>query len=391
MRSIRTVARAGLLAAVAASLVVSPVAARGPRPANDARASAVSVSTLPFSATVDVSRLTREPTDPGPYCVNGGSVWYRYDSPDRRILTVSASGGTIPTAVEIYRIHEADLLLQGCSYGFMETAPSFEVDAGATYLFMLGPSDATATRGTVSLTLSTPGDPPAHDVKAGALRISVGETLESDSTGGTRDADDFSPCSPNAGATMWHRVDATVDGRLGVSVSAGGYSPVANVGRQTATGIEALACINGSDVPIFFEVTAGSTYWILTANATGLAGGPYSLSLFDAPRIVPTVAIGQGSVDRSTGAATISGTLTCSESAQIALAVLISQRDASGSNFATPYLPCGIEPTDWSVTVVPASGSFGPGPADVVAGGTAFTQFDSGSSEAESTIVLKGN
>jgi hypothetical protein len=306
------------------------------------------------------------------------------------MITATTIGSDVPAGLEIYRQTATSLQLVGCAYDFMTFPVAFQVEPGATYLIMAGPTATTAERGTIRVSVDTYGTPPAHDAMAGALDIEPGTTLESNSTAGTYDSEDFGSCQPG-GATMWHRFVPTSDGRFRASVHADDYFPVLNVGEQTANGIAPMGCVNASDVPTFFDVLGGRTYYLLVGNATGLQGGPYSLTVAAAPRIVPTVTIDEtGSVDRQTGAATISGTATCSEPANLALGVIVTQRGIRGSAFPPDPVECDSVPVRWSATVLPDTGAFGPGPADVLAGGTAFTEFDHGSAETTSQVTLRG-
>lgn len=384
------VIRVAVLIAIFGLIFSAPAAAaRGPRPANDDQAAAISVNVLPFSSTVDGSRITRVAGDPGPYCFNGGTVWYSFSNLDRRMVTVSTIGSEVPAGIEVYRQSDSGLQLITCAYDFMTVASAFQAEPSTTYLVMAGPTSASATRGTIKISVDTYGTPPAHDPKAGALDINPESTLDSDSTAGTTDSDDFQACGPS-GATMWHRFVPSGDGRYRASVNTEGYFPMLTVGEQTSGGIVPLGCVSASDSPTFFDVRAGRSYYLLVGNATGSQGGLYHLTLAAAPRIVPTVTIdGAGSIDRAVGAAVISGLVSCSEAADFALGVFVSQRDVQGSVFPADRISCGPAPVRWNATVVPGAGAFGPGPADVLAGGTAFTQFDHGSAETSASVTLR--
>jgi len=382
--------RVACLLAVLGLVLGAPIAsARGPQPVNDAQAAAIAVEVLPMSAMVDVSRITRDPGDPGPYCFNGGTVWYSLTNVDRRMVTVSTIGSEVPAGVEVYRVTESGLQLITCAYDHMTFASAFQAEPSTTYLLMAGPTSASAARGTFKLTVDTFGTPPSHDTKAGALDITPETTLDSDSTAATTDPDDSQPCGPSR-ATVWHRFVPTSDGRYRAQVNAEGFSPSLTVGRQTADGILPLACVNASDSPTFFPVSAGQTYYLLVGDATGPRGGPYHLTLASAPPIVPTLTIDRaGSVDRGSGAAVVSGSVTCSEPASLRLGVFVSQRGVQGSVFPADPIACGPAPVAWSAAVLPEAGSFSAGPADVLAGGTAFTQVDYGSAEASATVTLR--
>jgi hypothetical protein len=379
-----------LTAVVVLVLCATDSVARGPRPVNDDQAAAVAISVLPFSATVDVSRVTRDPNDPGPYCFDGGTVWYSFTSADRRMLTASTIGSEVPAGLEVYRQTDSGLQLVTCAYDFQTFASAFQVEPATTYFFMAGATAASATRGTIAVSIDTYGAPPAHDVKAGALYVTPGTTLVSDSTAATNDSDDF-PGYSSGRATVWHRFVPTSDGRYSASVNADGFYPALNVGEQTASGVVPLGFISGPDLPAFFEVNSNQTYYLLVGNETGFIGGPYRLTVAAAPPVLPTVTIDRsGSIDRGSGGAVISGTVTCSEAANFRLGVIVTQRDVQGSVFPAEPISCGTTPVQWSATVLPGAGAYGGGPANVRAGGTAYTQFDNGSAETSAKVTLSG-
>jgi len=381
---------AALSAVVVLALSATSAAARGPRPANDDQAASTPIAVLPFTESVDVSRITRNAGDPTLNCFNGGTVWYSFASTDSRMLTVSTIGSEVPAGAEVYRQTATGLQPITCAYDFQTFASMFQVEPATTYLIMVGPASASSTRGTITISVDTYGTPPAHDSKAGAIDVAPGATLESDSTGSTKDSDDFGQCY-TPGATVWHRFVAPADGRYSASVTANGFEPVLNVGEQTPAGIVPGGCVSGSSAPTFIEVMSGRTYYLLVGSGTGLQGGPYSLTVAAAPPVVPTVTIAaSGSTVRENGGAVISGTVVCSEAASFRLVVIVAQGTVQGSAFPVDPIACGLSPIGWSATVVPSSGAFKPGPTDVIAGGTAYTQSDYGSAETSASVTLRG-
>jgi hypothetical protein len=108
-------------------------------PANDNFDNAVNVTSLPFSATVDITDATSVSNEPQ-YCnYSPNTAWYSFTPTETIKVRADTQGGAIPGNINIYRAADAgfpDLQFIGCT-GF-GGATSFLAEAGQTYYLQVG-------------------------------------------------------------------------------------------------------------------------------------------------------------------------------------------------------------------------------------------------------------
>lgn len=109
----------------------------------------------------------------------------------------------------------------------------------------------------------------------------------------------------------------------------------------------------------------GVTYYIRVADYYGQGGGSLAFSARRGATVDALTIGSSGLLDRASGSVTVSGSVTCSEPATVVLSLGIEQRHAQGA--AEAEVPCSQTPSTWSVLVLPLSGRFVPGPAQVSA------------------------
>jgi PKD domain-containing protein len=142
-----------------------------PAPANDNFASAVAISSLPFSDTQDTTGATLEAGEPSPSCFGAavGTVWYSFTPTTTE--TVSATGSPYYQAgIVAYSGSSLSNLTQlPCGVGGITT---FRAQAGQTYYFQVAGSYS--QRGVITFNLALtpppvvqffyyPGDPSIYD------------------------------------------------------------------------------------------------------------------------------------------------------------------------------------------------------------------------------------
>ena len=158
---------------------------------------------------------------------------------------------------------------------------------------------------------------PSNDVFSGAAPLSVGTSLSLDTTQATTDADDAqlnASCgAPATDASVWYSYSPAADGAVVVDVSSSTYAAGVLVATGTQGSLTSIACGPGA---VVFSASAGTTYSILVIDDQvdgGGNGGTLNLSMSGLPD-APTVAVTVdpvGFVNAKTGAATLSGTITC--------------------------------------------------------------------------------
>lgn len=168
------------------------------------------------------------------------------------------------------------------------------------------------------------------------------------------------------GHTVWYQFTPTQDLRINVSTVGSDFDP--NVFAYTGSrgSLTRVAC-NFLPASMTFEAKAGQTYFIIAGSSNGDPGGNLVLSV-DLSLEVSITIDPVGTVNPSTGVATISGTVACSRSAFFELGGEVQQRNAiasQGSLFASSGCD-GV--TRWEGEVTAETGKFVPGTAQVSAG-----------------------
>lgn len=145
----------------AVALAAEPAQAQPP--SNDDFANATTISSLPFSDTVDTTEATSEPVDAEVVAACGVSVtatktvWYSYTAPSDQFVAVDTSGSDYPVGVGVVTGGPGSFSAVSCFTGF----GSFSALAGQTYY--LGIADiGSGTGGTLTLSVTAP-EPPTVD------------------------------------------------------------------------------------------------------------------------------------------------------------------------------------------------------------------------------------
>jgi hypothetical protein len=226
--------------------------------------------------------------------------------------------------------------------------------------------------------------PPANDTSAGATVIgSIPYSTTEDTTGATADPIDVqvgaacglapSP-SPAPDFSVWFNYTPTVDQTIQVDTSGSNYTTATGVVTGSPGSFHQAACFAGQGT---FSVTAGQTYHMLIVDlGTAPTGGTLKLSVTLAPPPPPPPSAHlelnrTGHVDPETGAATITGTLTCTGlfglvQMQLTQGTGNEERTGFGGTSATA---CNGMPQPWSIAVIPSTRSFVAGSAIVNATG----------------------
>ncbi len=191
------------------------------------------------------------------------------------------------------------------------------------------------------------------------------------------------------------RVTCPADGLRAVSASS------THPGNDTFSGATAITSIPFSTTEDTTQATfdsADSAAVIDVAQLGGGGGGTLSLALNALADPISAFAIdSSGSFDKSTGAATVTGTITCSPGA-FAFGSGQINTDAHGRNasigsipffgYAVGGLTCDGTSHQWSLTVTPPSGQFKGGPvtASLNVGASGLL---CGSRQLTQTVTLK--
>lgn len=161
--------------------------------------------------------------------------------------------------------------------------------------------------------------------------------------------------------------------------------------------IECVAsAVNSSG--IFFDATAGETYFFMVGSSSGGPGGNLVFNVVDMSPFDLEVSIDPtGKVSPSTGLATVSGTVSCSEDSSF-LNVFgdVTQR-AGRANITASFAESifcagGEEPTSWSFTFEGQNGRFVGGRASVTVSAFGCDIDETCDEDQESkTVQLRGS
>lgn len=238
--------------------------------------------------------------------------------------------------------------------------------------------------------------PPPNDDVASPTVVGVPDSLMQDTIEATADATDPDlTCAPPAGATVWFSFTSTADQRVEFNTFGSDYDTTLSAYLGSPSIDTELACNDDAAEDLTsrvrFDVAAGQTYLIMVGSFGGSPGGTLMLqSDIAAPPIELALTIDpRGTVVPRTGAATISGTLTCSQPALVGLDALLTQR--IGRVRIQGYSGAAIEcagTTTWELPISADNGLFTAGKADAQA--FAFSFDDDIFTEAFEQVRLTG-
>ena len=249
-----------------------------------------------------------------------------------------------------------------------------------------------------SLVLAAPvfAAAPSNDLFGGATAASIGFSESLDTTEATTDADDAeanAECgAPATDASVWYTL-AGSDTGIVVDVSSSDYPAGVIVVSGDPGSFVFEAC--GPDATAFFA-SSGTTYSILAfddqEDGSG-NGGNLEITVAEIPP-PPTVDVTVDPVGQfhKDGTATISGTVTCSGSADFSF-IEVSVRQTVGRIFINGFggtdFECDGETHAWSAEVFPDNGTFKGGRTASVTIATSCGVFDCGEDFEETIVRLR--
>jgi hypothetical protein len=206
--------------------------------------------------------------------------------------------------------------------------------------------------------------------------IPFAETIDTfEATADADDAEANAQCgAPAVDASVWYEYTATSDGGLLVDVSGSSYSAGIIVATGSPGNLSVIACAAPA---LGLKTAVGETYAILIFDYQGDGGGDggsLSITIADVPP-PPEVEVtvnSNGRFDARTGAATVSGTATCSgadESGHGFIEFQLSQSVGRFKVFGWGFaeFACDGGTHGWTAEIVSGDGKFAGGKATLVA------------------------
>jgi hypothetical protein len=257
--------RSALVIAIAALALVLPSAGSAAPPLNDDLASAISVGSLPYSDSVDLTEATVEGGEPGGGCWPiGGSSWYQIQPAQNVALRITSSA-FLDRTINVYRQVGSGfggLSFVGCSYSFQSDL-LVQLSAGANYYIQVSRTPWTGG-GNLTLNLEALA-PPSNDAFADAHAIALGNSEIVDMRASTVEGSEPTPSGLGAfQGTAWWFFVAPESGSMLVSMLQFNCCGSPNVGVYTGGSVGSLSEIpvTRSGNRVIFTATQGHTYRI---------------------------------------------------------------------------------------------------------------------------------
>lgn len=246
-------------------------------PAEDDRAKARVITSLPFQRTVSTLGATRQGSEPEPPCFDqwepASTVWYRFAPAQDTTLRVNALASDPQVVIGVYRLSGGVPLPEGCN-------PSGNIAVsllgGRSYLIQAG--GVFGYSGNLRLAFSKV-TPPANDAKAHAKVVGA---LPFDASLGTRNAtmtagEADSACDAGTGQTVWYSITPGTDKALRAYSSGSGFDANIAVFRKNGGSLVPVACnYQKSEVDdhasVAFRAVAGTTYLLQVGGRDGASG-----------------------------------------------------------------------------------------------------------------------
>ncbi len=228
---------------------------------------------------------------------------------------------------------------------------------GGTYLLTFTGVDALGNNGgTFTQITVIPPPPPNDDFNNATVIASIPFSVSEDASTATTAPDD--PFCFGANQTLWFTFTPNTNIRLEANTFGSNYDTTLSVYTGTRGALTSIACNDDAggtlQSRVRFDAVAGTTYHFMVSSLSPVSSTALVFNLLQAPppfTFVPSVSQ-FGSVDPTTGTATINGTITCSQPAFVSISGQLKQVRAGTpiSGFFFAFVACNGA-TPWSVTV----------------------------------------
>lgn len=244
-------------------------------PPNDSFSNADTIDQLPFSASVDLTAATIEPSEPQPCYFMDKSIWYKFTPDEDMVLQADTQGSTINNRnIAVYQSSGpgiTDLSFLKCSIFSIDTA-TFTAQAGQTYYFQVG--NAFGDSGVVQFNLQRL-EPPSNDDLANAEPVnSLPFSSSVNNSAGSLEPDEPQSCGLTMGNTAWYSFspDETMTVRAASHGQViGSVLAVYSSTGQSFTDLQFIRCTNiGSSTTFLAE--AGQNYYLQVGGVFGESG-----------------------------------------------------------------------------------------------------------------------
>jgi hypothetical protein len=241
-----------------------------------------------------------------------------------------------------------------------------------------------------------PPPPPNDDFGSATVVRSIPSTVTEDVTNATVAPDD--PFCVTRNQTVWFTFTPTQNIRLEANTFGSNYDTTLSVYTGSRGALTQIACNDDSNGTlqsrVRFNAVAGTTYFFMVSSFFRVNPANLVLNVLEAPPLLtinPTV--NQfGSIDASIGAATISGSVSCSRQAFVTLSGQVKQTRGGVpiTGFFSVFLPCD-GPTPWSANIQTTTTLFHGRAADLFTGGQADVSATASAFDFENGVFVQTN
>jgi hypothetical protein len=285
----------------------------------------------------------------------------------------------------------ASFVDNGDNTGTLNWTPSSSL-AGNFFVTFQGDNLSGNTGVAVTEISVIPVPPPNDDFNAPTVIPSMPFTTSQNVTNATSAFDD--PFCSGQTQTVWFAFTPTQNMVIEANTFGSNYDTTLSVYTGSRGSLTQLACNDDSgslQSRIRFNAVAGTTYYFMVSSFSFFpvfnANLVFNLVPGPQPLVIAPSVIKFGSVDPSTGAATISGSVSCSQQAFVTISGQLKQTHGPSSTFGffSVFVPCNGS-TPWSASIQTVGQTFHGraladlftgGPADITASASAF-DFENG-------------
>jgi hypothetical protein len=232
---------------------------------------------------------------------------------------------------------------------------------------------------------------PSNDAFANARLVTLGFSETLDTTEATIEEIDaqVNETCPTLGtdASVWYALEGT-GSRVLIDARASDYTAVMTVVSGSPGNFTFVTC-GAENASFVSEPGVHYTVMVTDAPEGGRGdGGILNIAFIESlmPRITYSVDE-QGTLDASSGSATISGSYTCSAGARFAISVTTKQGKVVGEGYSDT--PCDGTTQRWTVVVEPQGGRFRFGKLKTTSFGSAYTLDQGSAYELNQKVTLQ--
>lgn len=242
-------------------------------PSNDNFADVESITSLPFSSSLDPTAATNEPDEPG-YCYTvEKTVWYSFTPTATMAVELDTQGSTTEANINIYQPFGnglPGLSFVGCtgSYG---GSYSFIAEAGQTYFFQA--SLFPGHYGTLQINLEQL-PPPVNDNFMDATAIPSLLPFEDsvNTLAATIEEGEPAQSCANPGKTAWYAFTPAASGAISARSTGNVPTTIAAYTGSSLGSLSEVGCRPYWNQPLTFFAEAGTTYYFQLGNLYDQAG-----------------------------------------------------------------------------------------------------------------------